>query len=409
MLLYTLFSVLAGIVVLNLGGWLDPVFNIVGLGAGLRTIALQAPMALILCVFWMRTKKFAFPLSLVGKPVLLWCGWLVLLLSRTDFDDAYAVTKLGRIFLLHFVTIVLIIAAYRSGPNQFNRAFLPSFAFVAACLLVTFALAPQTFAEVGTGRMTVENVSGVWLARAFGVAILFLVLKSSWPNWLRLAGIAGFAVGMLATGSRGPFLSLLLVVFALYAVRYRGSRRFWSNVIAAVAVAIVSFGLVWYKYSEQVAEYLYRGSSDSLIEQSKRDVLFTQAIEDWYSSPLIGVGLGKYAKTSASSQVGTMYADDQFLRLYPHNLILEVLAETGLVGLLVFSILIMPGRWMLDVRSRYGPFFLLTGLFAMTSGDLPFNSAFFAFAMLCWLESRGREARRRSTRTRSTVATMSAR
>lgn len=64
-----------------------------------------------------------------------------------------------------------------------------------------------------------------------------------------------------------------------------------------------------------------------------RDVFFKSAVEVWVRNPLFGAGWGGFPRAANLPDVKGFY---------PHNIVVEVLAETGLVGLLGFAIVIAP-------------------------------------------------------------------
>jgi O-antigen ligase len=98
-----------------------------------------------------------------------------------------------------------------------------------------------------------------------------------------------------------------------------------------------------------------------------RIVLFQFAIHLWTLSPLIGTGTAGFQVLSGSS-LGP-YAD-----VYPHNALLQVSAEHGLLGLALFVAVVCvgllrrlpPGRTSLTLRVLFA-FSLLN---AMVSGDI---------------------------------------
>jgi O-antigen ligase len=71
-------------------------------------------------------------------------------------------------------------------------------------------------------------------------------------------------------------------------------------------------------------------SSESIFGRLRS---FGQAIEVWRGSPLFGVGLGGFGPATGG-EISTGYA-------IVNNQFLETLAETGLVGLIVFMLLIL--------------------------------------------------------------------
>lgn len=106
-----------------------------------------------------------------------------------------------------------------------------------------------------------------------------------------------------------------------------------------------------------------------------RKTRFSNAVQLWLTTPIIGAGVGGFAY---------FYPADQF-RVYPHNMILEVLSELGVIGLLLwlgmfavaFGGLIKAHRWRDPMVIIALGFFTFTFLNAMISGDIVSNRHLF--------------------------------
>lgn len=93
------------------------------------------------------------------------------------------------------------------------------------------------------------------------------------------------------------------------------------------------------------------------------------SVEKFMESPVIGKGLGGYYKPADSTGI-------QGGR-YPHNILLEVLVESGILGILIFGYLI----FLIITKTRRMSlslmvFFLAALYLAMFSKDIPGNSVF---------------------------------
>lgn len=121
-------------------------------------------------------------------------------------------------------------------------------------------------------------------------------------------------------------------------------------------------------------------SSTEDINTVSRINMFDAAYQMWLESPFIGNGVGSFAVSYTGIDI----------KMYPHNIFLEVLAEVGLVG---FSILIMMislgvyrGCVGLKRKDKYIDVTMLSFIFLFlnvnVTGDLNDNRIFFAFLAL---------------------------
>jgi O-antigen ligase len=146
-------------------------------------------------------------------------------------------------------------------------------------------------------------------------------------------------MAILSTGGRGGILSFIVSIMAIIAYKYEKFR----TVFIVFSTVIYAFVLIMFNY---FASDLYTfaqnngflslerlaspASSDGL--EYDRNVLAMKALELFSENPFFGAGLGGYPVNSG-------YGDDP--GLYPHNTLLEVLAEQGLFGAILFCGMIL--------------------------------------------------------------------
>jgi len=230
------------------------------------------------------------------------------------------------------------------------------------------------------------------LGRVLGTgAVVFLAFgllgdgsRRGHVGWLLLAtALVGV---MLLVGGRGPLLGVALAGGTLVVLGWRRSDRhiFAVRVRSLVlggclATAGIVIGVLASQGSTAVAAIRRLGALfDAVAGSSTAERLhyFASAMELWTTSPVLGHGVGSWPALAYSLDV----------RGYPHNLVLETLAELGLVGLLLLlavTISAISGfRFRQAHRLRPTPVLLLmllinVGFNAMVSGDLPDNRFLF--------------------------------
>ena len=135
------------------------------------------------------------------------------------------------------------------------------------------------------------------------------------------------------TGSRGPVVafSVAIVIFALMKLGFLKSIAVF--VVALTSIAIMPGGPLAESVRQMpLVRRLLEGSAVTDVT-SGRSELFRAALDAMLTHPM-GIGWGRYTDyTAVTEGVGG--------EIYVHNVILEVGAEAGWVGLTTFSILLL--------------------------------------------------------------------
>ncbi|MDQ4144872.1 MAG: O-antigen ligase family protein, partial [Actinomycetota bacterium] len=154
--------------------------------------------------------------------------------------------------------------------------------------------------------------------------------------------------GLLATRSRAAMLALFLgMAFLLF--RRRGNIR-EARVLVLVAAA---GGAVFVSLVSLTAEQALP-STTRISSLSVRAELSRVAYDYWRGAPILGQGIRYYRDEERfefpEPLAGqSLYGDDE--KPHPHNLLLEVLSESGVEGLLATAVLLV-GAVVVIVRSR---------------------------------------------------------
>jgi O-antigen ligase len=215
---------------------------------------------------------------------------------------------------------------------------------------------------------------------------LFLII-------LYAVGIGLGIVNLLLGASRGPFIVfvlLLLLVIYYYITHEQNKLRLSMRIIS---VSIIGFILVSryvipfiskteiFLFSRLEAFFEGRGKGRKEV----RDYAFEGAWNDFLSSPIIG-----------RQYVGTY---DNF---YPHNIPLEVLMATGVIGFVIFSLILMIYLFsfirLIGKEKESSIFIILivgatSFLAGLTSGSIFFTPNFWIFILVSILTVTDNESR----------------
>jgi putative inorganic carbon (HCO3(-)) transporter len=195
------------------------------------------------------------------------------------------------------------------------------------------------------------------LVLPFSIGCMVLVQD----RWLRILGMVCHTTAFAAlffTGSRGGLLAYGGTV--LLSVLCFGPRRvvfFRVSLSIVLAMVIVLSLLPRYGGASSAG-----GSSDRLLDvdeftQISRLALWGAAVAMFLAHPILGVGYGNYRSLYNDYIPGTAPG-----QLDAHNIYLQFLSETGIVGFVAFFVLIGGfARVTLSLVRRSDPFYRLVG------------------------------------------------
>lgn len=184
------------------------------------------------------------------------------------------------------------------------------------------------------------NANETAAALAVGVALaggLAFALRDR--PWLRLGAIIGVPLSMIAlfmTVSRGGIVALVAVLVAAVLIAGQRRKAAIAAVVLAAVTAVVYFGAV---AGPEAREHLLKSNGGT-----GRSDIWKVGWRMVEANPVLGVGAGNFASSSVHYllEPGTIMRPD-FIVDNPkvaHNTYLEVLAELGVVGLVLFLALI---------------------------------------------------------------------
>lgn len=281
--------------------------------------------------------------------------WFASLLHAANFEAAsqtfigFAKDALGAVIVIYFI----------QEPTSFKNAL---WALLLAVLFMggisVFQALTGTYQQpyFGFGNWQAQNTGDVGRYRLTGpydnpnayaqvlVAIIPLALDRVWQErrfFMRLLAGLIFAIGVLTvflTYSRGGFLSMLFALGVLLVLRR-------PNFFPLLITAVLAYGLLQFlptAYTSRLATLLeFSPTSDTALSDPSfrgRSSENTSAWQMFLDHPWLGVGLGNF-KDNYQTYSRTLGLDPRRTPRSPASLYLELLAEQGLVGTLLFAFL----------------------------------------------------------------------
>ncbi len=210
---------------------------------------------------------------------------------------------------------------------------------------------------------------------------LFMTSKSPKQRFFNLAALGLNSIGIMITGNRtdilGAFVTIVLVVISFAAK----STSLRTTLMKVCFLGVVLVGLIMATRESNGLRRLFMPEDWDKKTASSRTILIQEGIRMFKSSPVFGVGLDNFRHNQDYRRDGQYLVSN-----YPHNLFIQILSETGLVG--IFSFLALMGAifrlalvtWRNRTSTELDFFcmlFLIGGLVLLFQGFLE-NSLFYA-------------------------------
>ena len=264
-------------------------------------------------------------------------GLLLAVGTLYSADRAWGLKKTVFYFLLNVFEFVLILIL---GKNIKRMKYVFLFTF-----LIGVYLAIESFVKMRTDiyfeyvRFALsDNVGPLNLGRSMGISVVagtfFITNKESgWVKFLILGTIPFLISPMIWTGSRGPLLGLAISLFLFYLLQPQEAK--YRKIILGITSFFAGLYYIFHS-SSQVAARL---ETPVLQEASAafRILAWIKALQEFAGSPLTGIGTGSF-------HFDTPWGVPM---IYPHNLIIEMACELGIIGLIAIS-------WFIILSVYYG-------------------------------------------------------
>jgi O-antigen ligase len=184
------------------------------------------------------------------------------------------------------------------------------------------------------------------------VFILFYInkKKSRLYQYLSVGVTAVSMVAIVLVNYRYRFLTYISGFITMF-MMLKAYRKQIAILCIGTLLAVFSLYLgasFMFSRSTIIDRFLMKSYADDVTSVERRFVMYRQAIDVFFSAPLLGVGTGNY-----KDNVQIVYSDfggrtyEPFYKIlqnvyaYPHNWFLTILAENGIVGLLALSWLLL--------------------------------------------------------------------
>lgn len=262
---------------------------------------------------------------------------LYLLSMFYSVSDFASIEKIKRV---SFLTVPSLFIPLLFLKIQDVKRFVRSYVYIVTGLALWTLAMFLTYGPIIYSTAFEVQVSHLLLGTLFGASILILVISQTerfifGRKEALLFLIASF-LALIANGSRGPIIFCVLTIFIYFLVI---KRIFRYKLILIKGVVLI--GMVIYVTNLYIPDFFLRtiGRFSVIIDSFEktrtggisRMTHIEKASEGINHLPWFGHGLGSY---------GVVAFDTDVVHLYPHNILLEIWFESGVISLLLFIVFI---------------------------------------------------------------------
>jgi O-antigen ligase len=254
--------------------------------------------------------------------------------------------------------------------------------------------------EVLSGNRDITHIGN---AQLIGMSLLIFFYAQPFRRFPKVLAVPVLGIGLVACAARGPLLSML-VVMVVYSLAVHKGTGFVSykhlivglGIVAVVVVCALSWVEKYPSAQAKIAEKKQElkafvgGSKDPGGTLEQRLDYYQSALSAFSKEPLTGLGLGGW----------TVYYHGFEKPDYPHNIVLEVASEQGIVGLTLlfcfFGAVWTASRQIWKYRPELAfaiPLYVYSVLVGMFSGDINiralwfWSGTIFAISRMCALHA----------------------
>lgn len=298
----------------------------------------------------------AYMLPLVGFIVftVLSAGWSPRDLTLIDIDIAHGKFNVRAEFLrvgLLLIWLAVIFAAANRMSEEGRRrvAAISQGSFLVLLLILTLitpvegyifdAVRPQYDTTEG-----VQNVSRACELLAVAMPILLMGLMEGRPRRVQVLFfilVAGLTIGICywrgVDGALGAILAAVLAMLIVHIMPRFGFRLLAIGLSGLVLAAPMIFGLI------------SRGADANTATSSleHRRAIWQRTVEIIAENPVAGGGVG-VLRTIDEPIASGLFEGQSILPNHPHNMLLQLWAEMGLIGALLVSAAILLAGWRIQ-------------------------------------------------------------
>lgn len=326
--------------------------------AGIAGIGGKCALAIGLALLLSRTPAVEL-LRAVARPasLILWILCVMCVFYLMGPQTSYSRLKLSDMAVTGLLTVVafhyLLTDPQQDWAALGQLGILSALVVLAAVATIMPGVLPSNMFQFGQERALVNELrieeglarNNIGYLACLGAVLLYAARPDKkCPTGVLardLVYLFGAALILLWGGARLPIVSIGLVCMLVPLAKPLCARRFVS--VSVILLGVLSMGVYHVRDADFVASVF--DTSASWARRVNRDYNWSAAIDCFAERPLCGHGLGGYYVEGITSPGDGTYA---------HNLFLELLSETGVIGtiLVVIAPVVCARRYLRRINLR---------------------------------------------------------
>lgn len=345
------------------------------------TMVIGVAVVLSLVLLYFRNSNIeGYPQRLVILFILL--GFLLLISLLWTKAPSYGTQKSLKfgLFLLSYVLVG------HHLKNYFNE-FIVFNIFFSCLYIISLFIEYGSFGDIlinvndrfrlGGSKEDLDNFNPIGISRYLGFSLICLYYLNKIFSTNKIViiyssiyvSIAG--VFLFFSATRAPIFSLL-IVFSIITVFF--SKLRFKKILPILLIGVIVYFSAESVFKDKKAASLVEERYQNITDEGRLGIQ-AMAIKAINENIFLGAGVGNY---------GYLYTGKD-IKVFPHNIFIEVLYENGLLGLIILLMIIYYGfKKISNVKSDYECQFLFISFLyflinAQFSGDIETNSLLFLF------------------------------
>jgi O-antigen ligase len=337
---------------------------------------------------FLQKSSFFTPVGIEGYIViLLFFSFLLSALYSKDSIASLEIAIRYVFFVASFFFAVRFVVFNSTHPEVALHDFLMA-TMVIGVIVSIYALSQGQSASEYVMRLTIGNISpipfSILIGQSFLISLFMLLVSTEWKSKvIYFLATLILCYAEILTNTRSTLIGIVLALLFFIAMSYRyfGNTIYIKLMMAAflfVPLLITSMAGSEELYQRTFAGFGRIFSGEFGESEGDRMAAWLKALELFSDNLFLGIGSGNFG---------------QYYIAYPHNALLEVLSENGIVGFGLLASLFAMGLFALSkLTSKYqlllGSLFVYTLFISQVSLTLWMHKALFIWLAILTIAAR---------------------